>query len=56
MQIFNLTSDRLLAHVRCKGILEIWSNLESAQFMIGLGVTRCQFTSKVGYVLLIDRK
>ena len=56
MQIFNPTSDELLAYVRYKEILQAWSNSESAQSITGLGVTRCQFTSKVGQILLINKK
>ena len=54
--MFNPTSNRSLVHVRYKEILEIWSNSESAQSIIGLEVTRCQLTSGVSQVLLINRK
>ena len=54
--MFNPTSDRSLAHVRYKGILEVWSNSELAQSIIGLGLTRCQLTNGVSQVLLINRK
>ena len=54
--MFNPISDRSLVHVRYKGILEVWSNSESAQFIIGLEVTRYQLTSGVSQVLLINRK
>ena len=54
--MFNPTSNKPLAHVRYKRILQVWNNSESAQFITDLGVTRCQPTSGVGQVLLIDRK
>ena len=56
VQMFNPTSDGSLAHVRCKGILQTWSDSESAQSITGLETTRCQPTSKVGQILLINRK
>jgi len=56
VQIFNLTSDKLLTHIRYKRILQIWSNLRSAQSIIGLRVTKCQFTSNVDQALFISRK
>ena len=56
VQIFNLTSNKLLLYIRYKNILEAQSNSELAQFITGLEVTRCQPTSKVSQVFLIDKK
>ena len=56
MQMFNPTSDKLLAYVRYKEILQVWSNSESAQSITGLEATRYQSTNKVGQILLINKK
>ena len=56
IQMFNPTNDELLVYIKYKEILQIQSNSESAQSIIGLEVIRCQPTSKVGQVLLINRK
>ena len=47
--MFNLTSNKLLAHTEYKKIL--W-----AQFTKGLEVTKYQLANKVGQNFLIDRK
>ena len=48
VQMFNLTNNKLLVHVRYKRIMQVQSNLElAAQFITGLEMTRCQLTSKV---------
>ena len=54
--MFNLTSNEPLLYIRYKKILQSWSNLRSAQSITGLKATRYQLTSRVGQVLLIDRK
>ena len=54
--MFNLTSDKPLIYIRCKRILQVWSNLRSAQSITGLRVTKCQFISNIGQTLFIGRK
>ena len=56
MLMINPTSDKLLAYVRYKEILQTQSNSGLAQSITDLRATRYQSTSKVGQILLINKK
>ena len=54
--MFNPISNKPLIYIRYKRILQTQSNLELAQSITGLEMTRCQLTSGISQIFLINEK
>ena len=54
--MFNPISNKPLIYIRYKRILQAQSNLELAQSITGLEMTRYQLTSEISQIFLINEK